>query len=171
MINDRLDLYKDYAHGKGKPFFMTEIGTMHYGWDRGDAAGIARHDNVLLESEFILRGLDKGIDGALRWAWLNPGDQDGWWQLIETLDGSDKPLLNPFYGYSTLMRYIDRKARILKTKVDYVGDAPQKVWATAVWNTDNSRSLYVINDDYCNAKNVTTQFPVESTLTKSSMIR
>jgi len=166
MIEERLNVYKDYAHAKGKPFLMTEVGTMHYGWDRGDNAGIARHDNVLLETEFILRGLDKGIDGALRWAWLNPGDQDGWWQLIETVDGSDKPLLDPFYGYTTLMRYIDRKARILKTTTSYVGESPQKLWATTVWNTDNSRSLYIVNDDYCDCKNVTIRIPAESTLTK-----
>ena len=158
---ERLDRYKNYAHEKGKPFFMTEVGMMHYGWARGDAAGIARHDNVLLEAEFILRALDKGIDGALRWAWLNPGDQDGWWQLIETIDGSDKPLINPFYGYATLMRYIDKKARILKTTVDYKGTDSQTVWATSVWNQDNSRSLYVVNDAYSNCKNITVKFPVE----------
>jgi hypothetical protein len=145
---------------------MTEIGMMHYGWDRGDAAGIARHDNVLLETEFILRALEKGIDGALRWAWLNPGDQDGWWQLVETLDGSDEPLIDPFNGYATLMRYIDRKARVLKTQVDYVGAVPQKVWAAAIWNTDNSRSLYVVNDDYCNCKNVSIEFPADTMVTK-----
>jgi hypothetical protein len=162
QIDERLDLYKNYAHAKGKPFFMTEIGMFHYGWERGDAAGVARHDNTLLETEFILRGLDKGIDGALRWAWLNPGDQDGWWQLIETIDGGDQPLINPFYGYATLMRYIDRKAKILRTTLDDKGGGPtQTLWATAVQNTDNSRTLYVVNDAYCDAKNISIQFPVE----------
>lgn len=161
MLNERLALYKNYAHAKGKPFLMTEVGMMHYGWDRGDAAGIARHDNSLLEAEFILRGLDHGLDGALRWAWLNPGDQDGWWQLIETVDGSDAPLINPFYGYATLMRYIDRRARILKTTVDFKGGSAQTVWATSVWNQDNSRTLYVVNDAYCDCKNITVKFPAE----------
>jgi hypothetical protein len=158
----RLDRYKEHAWAKGKPFFMTELGMMHYGWERGDPAGVARHDNFLLEAEFILRGIDKGIDGALRWAWLNPGDQDGWWQLIETKDGSDTPLISPFYGYGTLMRYIDRKARVLKTSLDYRGNHPQTVWATAVWNQDGSRTLYVVNDSYGDCRNITVRFPVNN---------
>ena len=170
MINKKLEAYKNYAHQKRKPFFMTEIGMMHYGWERGDPTGVARHDNTLLETEFILRAIDKGTDAALRWAWLNPGDQDGWWQLIETKDGSDTPLINPFYGYCTLMRYIDRKARILNATVTYKNSPPQTLWATAVWNLDGTRSLYLLNDDYCNCRTVAIHFPVEEALSVSKIV-
>ena len=97
-IDEQVTPYARYAHERKKPFLMTELGMFHYGWGQGDPAGIARHDNVMLETEFILRAIGAGADSVLRWAWLNPGDLDGWWQFIQTVDGSDTPLENVYRG-------------------------------------------------------------------------
>jgi hypothetical protein len=148
-----------YAHRHGKPFFLTELGMFHYGWEHGDPAGIARHDNTILEAEFITRALGAGVDAVLRWAWLNPGDLDGWWQLVQTTDGSDAPVRDPYATYGTLLRAVDRGARLLRVKIKSPA-VPRTVHAAAVANTDGSRSLMVINDDYSNCAAVSIAFPV-----------
>ncbi|MEI7834317.1 MAG: hypothetical protein WCJ56_14105, partial [bacterium] len=74
MMTDYLQPEVAYAHQRNKPFFLTEVGTFHYGWSWGDPAGIARHDNVINELAFCVESMRAGVDGALRWAWLNPGD-------------------------------------------------------------------------------------------------
>jgi len=147
-IDEQLAEYCSVAHSHGRPYLVTEIGMYHYGARWGDPAGIARHDNVLLEAEFAVRALAKGADGVLRWAWLNPGDVDGWWQLVETVDGSDAPVRDPYYGYGTLMRYVGLRPHVLATAVEGSDGAPQTVHAVAVANPDGSRTLLVINDHY-----------------------
>jgi len=159
-INDQLARYCDYAHSHGKPYLVTELGMFHYGWEQGDPAGIARHDNVLLETEFFVRAMARGADAILRWAWLNPGNLDGWWQLITTTDATDAPVRDPYYGYGTLMRYVGRQAGILETSVASSGDPLQTVHAVAVQNTDGSRTLLVVNDHYNSCAPVLVRFPV-----------
>jgi hypothetical protein len=158
-INDQLAKYRAHAHERGKPYLVTELGMFHYGWESGDPAGIARHDNTVLESEFIVRALAGGADCVLRWAWLNPANLDGWWQLIQTVDGSDAPLRDPYYGYGTLMRYLSRGARILRAVITSPVGQPATLHAVAVDNTDGSRTLLVINDDYSNCRSVLVQMP------------
>ena len=158
-IEEQLTPFCQYAHQRGKPFFMTELGMFHYGWERGDPAGIARHDNTILEAEFIVRALNRGADAVLRWSWLNPGTLDGWWQLIQTTDGSDAPVRDPYSTYSTLLRAIDREAQIIQVNVS-CPSAPQTIHAVAVINQDGSHSLVVVNDDYSNCAAVTITFPV-----------
>jgi len=158
-VDRQLATYCAYAHAHGKPYLVTEIGMFHYGWRWGDPAGIARHDNVLLETEFIVRGLAKGADGFLRWAWLNPGNKDGWWQLIETVDGSDQPVRDSYYGYGTLYRQVDRNADMLMTCVHSGDIKANTIHAAAVANRDGSRSLLVVNDAYSDIAKVLVRFP------------
>lgn len=157
-IEEQLTKYRDYAAARGKPYFVNELGMFQYGWAYGDPAGVARHDNVLLETEFIVRALGKGVDGILRWAWLNPGTHDGWWQLVQTVDGSDAPVRDPYYGYGTLMRHVGLRARILETSVRYRQNSLRTVHATAVENDDGSRTLLVINDSYDNCARIDVKF-------------
>jgi hypothetical protein len=157
-INNQLAKYCQYAHVRNKPYLVTEVGMFHYGWANGDPAGIARHDNVLLELEFIIRGMREKADGFLRWAWLNPGNIDGWWQLINTTDGTDSPIQNPYYGYGTLYRYVDRQAEIIDTEIEYAAGQPVTVHAVAVQNGDGTRSLFVINDSYANPVDIVVEF-------------
>jgi len=157
-INDQLGKYCDYAHKRGKPYLVTELGMFHYGWSWGDPAGIARHDNVILETEFVVRAMARGADAVLRWAWLNPGNLDGRWQLIETVDGSDRPVRDPYYGYGTLMRYVGGQARVLASEVRGP-EAAGSVHAAAVENGDGSRTVLVVNDAYHECASVVIRFP------------
>lgn len=158
-IDRQLTPYREHAAVRGKPYLVTELGMFHYGWATGDPAGIARHDNVLLESEFIVRALARGADCVLRWAWLNPGTLDGWWQLVQTMDGSDALVRDPYYGYGTLMRYLSRQASALQTTVSPPAEQPQTIHAAALQNRDGSRTLLVINDDYANCRSVLVRMP------------
>lgn len=157
-IHDQLARYCSYAHERNKPYLVTEVGMFHYGWAMGDPAGIARHDNVILELEFIVRGMREKADGFLRWAWLNPGDMDGWWQLIQTTDASDAPMQSPYFGYGTLLRHVDRQAKILNVTVEHHPNQEAAVHAVAVENPDKSRSLIIINDAYSNPVQVDVEF-------------
>jgi len=161
-INEQLARYCDHAHARGKPYLVTELGMFHYGWEQGDPAGIARHDNVVLETEFIVRAIARGADCVLRWAWLNPGNLDGWWQLISTTDGSDTPVRDSYSGYATLMRYVGRQAKVLSTDVADPDPAPRAIHAAAVENRDGSRTLLMVNDSYANCAPVLVRLPVPS---------
>lgn len=159
-IEQCLRRYCRYAHEKRKPYLVTEIGMFHFGWSVGDPAGIARHDNTILEAEFIVRGMAEGADGFLRWAWLNPTSIDGWWQLIETVDGSDAPVRDPYNTYATLYRYVSRRAEIMKVEVTQeTAGRPRTLHATATRNADGSRTLLVVNDFYATCVPVTIRFP------------
>jgi len=158
-INQQLATYCDYAHARGKPYLVTELGMFHYGWATGDPAGIARHDNVVLETEFAVRAIARGADAVLRWAWLNPGDLDGWWQLITTTDGTDAPVRDPYCGYGTLMRYVGRRPSVLAVDVSAPVGSPPTVHAAAVQNQDGSRTLLLVNDSYASCAPVLVQLP------------
>jgi hypothetical protein len=164
-INERVAPECVYAHARGKPYLITELGMFHYGWRWGDPMGIARHDNALLEAEFAIRAMGKGADCMLRWAWLNPGTRDGWWQLVNTADGSDAPVRDSYHSYATLMRYVGRQAKVLATEVSSPTSS-QTVHAVAVKNGDGRRTLLVVNDSYANCAPVLVRFPVGSAVRK-----
>jgi len=158
-MEQQLARYVQYARERKKPFFVGELGMFHYGWATGDPAGVGRHDNALLETEFILRALNQKVDAVLRWAWLNPGNLDGWWQLLNTLDASDAPTPHSYPAYASLYRFIDRQPSILETTVASPAGAPPTVWAAAVENKDCSRALFVLNDAYANCAKIAVRFP------------
>jgi len=169
-IDEQVTPFAKYAHDRGKPFLMTELGMFHYGWGRGDPAGIARHDNSILETEFIIRALGAGADTVLRWAWLNPGDIDGWWQIIETVDGSDSPVVAPYYGYGTLMRFISERAKIFKCDLVAYPGTPVTTHALAVENIDGTRTTFVVNDDYRDCARVIVQMQTGAATTVRKIV-
>ena len=148
LIDECMAPYCAYAHARGKPYLVTEHGMFHYGWSSGDPAGVARHDNALLEAELVVRSLACGVDGMLRWAWLNPGDVDGWWQLLDTVGGEDRPLTDPYYSYGTLMRFVEPRAAVLDVRTPSTTTGVNTVHPLAVHNPNGSRSLLVVNDHY-----------------------
>ena len=81
-----------WAHKQGKPFFMSEFGTMANGWG-ADHPGPASFASVLKDCELVVRRLNSGVDGFNRWSFLNRGDLDGQWQFLETWDRKNKKML------------------------------------------------------------------------------
>lgn len=86
-IGDRIDgvvrRYCDEAHAVGKGFYLTEVGSMVYGYGADNPAP-GSHLSSLKDVEMLIRSLAAGIDGFSHWSFTNRGDIDGHWQLIDT---------------------------------------------------------------------------------------
>jgi len=116
----------DFANSKGKPFFLTEIGSMNYGWCTNSSAPGGYFAN-LSNAEIILRGLRLGVEGFNRWSFNNRGDLDGQWQLVDTWDtGKDallpafRPHANAYWLYGLITRFFKKHSALLESHVDGV---------------------------------------------------
>lgn len=142
-----------FAHKNGKPFFVSEFGTMANGWG-GDHAGPAGFDSVLKDAELLVRRINVGVDGLNRWSFVNRGDLDGHWQFIETWDRKEKKLLkeytpraNTYFGLGLLMRFIAKHSDVLSCKVDGGKlDSWQRVFAAALRSPKGNLTITVVND-------------------------
>ena len=74
-----------WAHERGKPLFLSELGTMAFGWN-GSHPGPSTFEAALKDAELVVRGLNLGVDGFNRWSFINRGDLDGHWEMISTWD-------------------------------------------------------------------------------------
>jgi hypothetical protein len=137
----------EYTHKRRKSFFITEMGSFYYGGVLGDKAGPSTHDGFMTDAEFIVRAMNAGVDGFLRWTFLNPGNLDGVWQFINTADGSYTYQPNTYYGYLTLMKHIGKKAKVLESSVSPVTFPYQYVYAVSVVNRNNKNVILLINDN------------------------
>ena len=82
-----------WAHAKGKPLFLSEVGSMTFGWggtDPGPGSYLANLQNAAL----IVEALRLGVDGVNRWSFVNRGNLDGQWQLVDTWDPVANRLLD-----------------------------------------------------------------------------
>src|SRR5208337_3268146 len=112
------------AHSRNKALFLSELGTMHYGWGRDDAAP-ACYQSGLKNASLIVRGINAGVDGFNRWSFTNRGDLDGQWQLVRTWDIDRNKLLdsfapqpNAYYQFAMLSRFLPKYAGVLATGVE-----------------------------------------------------
>jgi hypothetical protein len=143
--------WAEWAHGKGKPFLLTEFGNMQLGWG-GDDPGPASYPAVLSNAEVVIRALNVGVDGLNRWSFTNRGDLDGQWQLVQTWDRNRKVFLEevtpepvPYYGYAMLTRFLAKGSRVVGVDVkDPGGDAPPPL-ATAVVSPGGALTVLVLN--------------------------
>ncbi|MEI6646605.1 MAG: hypothetical protein WCP12_11265 [bacterium] len=142
-----------FAHKEGKPFFLSEFGTMANGWG-GDKEGPASFDSVLKDAELLVRRINAGVDGLNRWSFLNRGDLDGQWQFIETWDRKEKKMLkaftsraNTYFGLGLLTRFIAKNSDVLVCRVDGGKlDKWQRVFAVAVRSPKGMLTVAVVND-------------------------
>jgi hypothetical protein len=149
MTERYLRRYADYAHKRGKPLFISELGNMYCGrlfWGERDFDGPASHTSVLMDAELIVRALNEGVDGFLRWAFSVKGDCDGKWSLLEnTAEGmSPTPVVYPMYRL--LMRAVRPGATVLDSTVGAALGAFRYVFSAAVKNRDGNSSVLLIND-------------------------
>jgi hypothetical protein len=115
--------WAEWAHGQNKPFFMTEYGNMKMGFG-GDHPGQKSFDAALSNATDVIRGLRAGVDGFNRWSFVNRGDLDGQWQLIQTFDRQTKQYLskvNPekeaYYGFGILSRFLSKYSSTISVSV------------------------------------------------------
>lgn len=146
-------LWARHAHSEGKPLFLSEYGTMAYGW-MPDQPGPGTPPSVLAGSEYVIRMANIGVDGFNRWSFLNRGDLDGQWQMVDTWDRQRKKLLdeftphpNSYFCLGLLSRFTARNSEVLLTTVgDAVEGGWQRVFAAAFRSPKGHLTVAVVND-------------------------
>jgi hypothetical protein len=150
-----------YAGGRGKPLFLSQVGTAYYGGPRGDRFGPSTHEAFLTEAELIVRCIGAGAAAFSRYCFLNPGDIDGVWQLIDTADGSYRRRENAFYGYANLCRYVRPHSVALAVSASGRPAPYERVHACAVKKPTGEITVLAVNDDASEVAAVEIRFPPE----------
>jgi hypothetical protein len=140
-----------FAHDRGKPFFLSEMGNMQLGW--GDAnPGPKTFAASLSNAETIVRGLAAGIDAFNRWSYTNRGDLDGQWQLVHTWDRDNKRYLDKiepepaaYFGYGILTRLIAKHSKVLAVQKAVQGVDDERVLAAALLAPDGNVTVILLN--------------------------
>jgi hypothetical protein len=154
----RLAAWAKYVHAKDKALFLSELGTMGYGWGNDDAAP-ACYMSGLKNASLVVRGINAGVDGFNRWSFTNRGDLDGQWQLVRTWDIDNNKLLeeftpqpNAYYQYAMLTRYFPKHSGVLATTVDApFGLKDRKLVATALRSPKGNLTVLVVNESHHSA--------------------
>lgn len=142
----------DYAHSKNKPFFLSEMGSMQFGWG-GDNPGPGTFEAGLKDVQTLIRGMNIGVDGFNRWSFINRGNLDGQWQLLDTWDPENIKLLdkfvphpNVYYLFGLISRLTPKSAEVYECKIKGGADGKnQRVFATFIGN-DQIKNLIITND-------------------------
>ena len=148
-----------FVHAKGKALFLSELGTMHYGWGDDDAAP-ACYQSGLKNASLVVRGINAGVDGFNRWSFTNRGDLDGHWELIHTWDIDENkladtfaPMPNAYYQYAMLTRYFPKHSSVLATTVQApFGANDRKLVATALRSPKGHITVLVVNESQHSAQ-------------------
>lgn len=149
----RMAQWAEWAHARGKPFFLSELGTMAFGWGNEDA-GPASYESGLKNASLVVRGINAGVDGFNRWSFTNRGDLDGQWQLVRTWDTDARRLLdrfepepNAYYQYAMLSRFVAKGSGVLRTQVEApFGKGERTLVATALLSPKGGLTVIVVNE-------------------------
>ena len=142
-----------FAHREGKPVFLSEFGTMAYGWVP-DKPGPSCPQAALAGSELVIRLANAGVDGFNRWSFLNRGDLDGQWQFVDTWDRQEKKLLadfpphpNSYFCLGLLSRFTAKHSAVLASRVEGGKlDQCQRVFCAAFRSPRGNLTLALVND-------------------------
>ena len=142
-----------FAHGEGKPLFLSEYGTMAYGW-KPDKPGPSSPPAALAGSELVLRMANAGVDAFNRWSFLNRGDCDGQWQLVDTWDMREKKMLrdfpphpNSYFCLGLLSRFTAKNSSVLASRTEGgVVESWSRIFCTAFRSPQGELTLAVVND-------------------------
>jgi hypothetical protein len=141
-----------WAHQRGKPFFLSEMGNMQLGWGK-DNPGPRSFAAALSNAETFLRGIRAGVDGFNRWSFVNRGDLDGQWQLVRTWDIQKKqylPHVTPepvaYYGYGILTRFLSKySSRLQDEATTLSGKAPENLLTGSLRSPGGQLTTYLLN--------------------------
>jgi len=150
-----LSQWAEWAHARNKPLFLSEFGTMAYGWGHIDAAP-ACYQSGLQNASLVVRAINAGVDGFNRWSFTNRGDLDGQWQLLRTWDVDHDRLLesfspqpNAYYQYAMFTRYLPKYSDVLATQVEgpYLA-CDRKLVAAALRTPKGNYTLLLVNESH-----------------------
>ena len=113
---------------------------------------------VAEDAELVIRGLAAGVDGFNRWSFVNRGDLDGQWQLIDTWDVQAGKLLksftphpNGYFVFGLLSRLTAKHSEVLSCKVE-AGGSPPHLYAAALRSPKGNLTVAVVNDGSAEAE-------------------
>ncbi len=153
MAEKRLAEWRKWSAQRGKPLFLSELGTMIYGW-RGTNAGPSTWEAAIKDAELVVRGLNVGVDGFNRWSFVNRGDLDGVWQMIDTWDPERKalrawvtPCPNSYFVYGLICRLTAKHSSVVAcARTGGTVEGTNRVFAAALRSPGGHLTWMVAND-------------------------
>ena len=126
---------------------------MIYGWGGSDP-GPASFEAAIKDAELVVRALNLGVEGFNRWSFVNRGDLDGHWQMIETWDRERQCLLtefapkpNAYFVYGLICRLTAKHSHVLACETrGGQEDGLQRVFATALKSPGGQLTWIIVND-------------------------
>ncbi len=139
-----------WAHQHNKPFFLSEFGNMKLGWG-GENPGPKSFAASLSNASDVVRSMNMGADAFNRWSFVNRGDMDGQWQLIQTWDRKNKQYVKKvepepaaYYGFAMLSRFIGKYPDLIFWQTNMCIDG---VKLTAFKNKNGSVGVLFVNNE------------------------
>jgi len=153
VAEQRLADWRKWSAERGKPLFLSELGTMIYGW-RGSDPGPSTWEASIKDAELVVRALSLGVDGFNRWSFVNRGDLDGVWQMIDTWDPQKKMLLkkitprpNAYFVYGLISRFTAKHSSVLACeRTGGQLDGTNRVFAAGLKSPAGQLTWIVVND-------------------------
>jgi hypothetical protein len=132
-----------------------------YGWGGSDPAP-GEYEAGLMNAALAVKGINAGVDGFNRWSFLNRGDLDGQWQLLDTWDApagrllkSFSPHMPAYYSWGILTRYTALNSTVLPTTVEGgLINGVQNVSAASLRSPKGHYTVIVLNESQQDAKGV-----------------
>lgn len=145
--------FAEWANQQKKPLFLSEFGTVKQGW-RANHPGPGCFVSALNNASLIVRTIPIGVEGFSRWSFLNRGDLDGQWQLVDAWDveggkflDTIKPHPNSYYFFGLLSRFTAKRSAVLSCRVEGgVMKSTQSVFAVALRAPRGGFTLAVVNE-------------------------
>jgi hypothetical protein len=149
----RLRDWIGWAHARGKPLFLSEMGTMAFGW-RGSDPGPGTWAAGMKDAVLAVEALNLGADALNRWSFVNRGNLDGQWQLVDTWHPEENRLLdrftphpNAYYTFGLFPRFSAPRSRIGTTTVTGgVMDGHRRVFAAGLTSPRGDATVFLVND-------------------------
>ncbi|MEI6033323.1 MAG: hypothetical protein WCS65_03455 [Verrucomicrobiae bacterium] len=151
FLQQTIRRWVDFASLQGKPFFVTEMGTFFYGrpfWGERDYETSGSHSSAIHDAQFIVRAINEGVDGFLRWALCVDPTVDGRWSLIEWVGGEAPVAASPsiYPAYRALMRAIPPRSTILSWRASFSDGLTPRVHGCAIVTPQGSRRVVLVHD-------------------------
>jgi hypothetical protein len=149
----RLQIWRQWTNERGKPLFLSEVGSMGFGWG-GRNPGPSTFEAAIKDAELVVRALNAGVEGFNRWSFINRGDLDGQWQMIETWDPLTQTMLkrfspkpNAYFVYGLISRLTAKHSTLVATEV--AGgklNGTNRVFSAALRSPKGQSTWIVVND-------------------------
>ncbi len=126
---------------------------MIYGW-RGSDPGPSTWEAAIKDAELVVRALNLGVDGFNRWSFVNRGDLDGIWQMIDTWDPNRKtlrktivPRPNAYFAYGLISRLAAKHSSVVAcARSGGELDGTNRVFSAGLKSPKGQLTWIVIND-------------------------